>query len=122
MLFYTVGQVYAVPAMIVCGFAMGVWYDVLRAARRLTRAGIALTALFDALFGAGAAAILAFWLFRVTRLEVRLYALVCAALGMAVYAQVIPPIFGKIRQKFRNIFHKFRNYNFLTKILHFIEK
>ena len=117
MLFYTVGQVYAIPAMIVCGFALGAWYDALRAVRRATRAGAILTAFMDVVFGAGAAAILAYSLFRAVRLEVRLYALICAALGMALYERVVPPAFVKIRQYFCTIFGKIIKYEKIKQIL-----
>ena len=122
MLFYTVGQIYAIPAMIVCGFALGAWYDALRAVRRATRAGALLTALMDVVFGAGAAAILAFSLFRAVRLEVRLYALVCAALGMALYERVLPPIFVKIRQHLRSILLKIFKCEKIKKILQFLAR
>lgn len=117
MLFYTVGQVYALPAMLVCGFALGAWYDALRAVRRATRAGAILTAFMDVVFGAGAAAILAYSLFRAVRLEVRLYALICAALGMALYERVVPPAFVKIRQYFCIIFGKIIKYEKIKQIL-----
>lgn len=119
MLFYTVNQIYAVPAMIVCGLALGAWYDVLRAARRATGAGAALTALFDALFGAGAAAILVFFLYFVARLEFRLYLIVLAALGWALYAQTVTPLLRKIRQLFLKFCRNVRKCGNLQKIFNF---
>ena len=104
MLFYTVGQSYAFLAMLVCGLVLGAWYDLSRRLRNLLEAGFWLTAFMDAVFVFGALVIVVFSLLFTNRLELRLYALVGAGAGMALYLWGIAPIFGRFLLFFRRIF------------------
>ena len=48
MLYYTSGQWYVLAYMMLCGMLMGGIYELFRAVRLLTVAGVAFTALLDA--------------------------------------------------------------------------
>ena len=56
MLFSTVGQGWVFVWMVAAGAAIGVWYALLAAVRRLLAAGFWLSLAADLAFGAGAAA------------------------------------------------------------------
>lgn len=122
MLFYTVGQGYAFAAMLGCGLILGAWYDLVRALRRLMEAGAWLTAFLDAMFALGALVIVMAALLFVDRLEVRLYALVAAGAGMALYLAGIAPFFGILCRFLTKIYTQCRQNRKLKNIFHFFEK
>ena len=86
MLFTTVGQGWVFVGMLFGGMAVGLWYALTALLRRVLRAGFWLSLACDALFGAGAAAILCAALVLADYGRVRLYALLAAALGFALFA------------------------------------
>lgn len=92
MLFYTLGQSYAFLGMMAAGLVLGAWYALVGGLRRLTEAGDILTIVLDAVFAAGATGIVAAGLLFTTRMEMRLYALAGALLGMALFLWGVMPI------------------------------
>lgn len=85
MLYYTVGQGYALAHMMLCGVIMGAIYELFRVLRRLTRAGAAFTALLDGIMCAVMAVVAAVMLLRANGGELRLYALLGCGAGMALF-------------------------------------
>lgn len=85
MLYYTVGQWCALAYMMLCGVIMGAIYELFRAVRLLTVAGRAFTAVLDAVMCAAQALLLAAMLLRANGGELRLYALMGCAAGMALF-------------------------------------
>lgn len=122
MLFYTDGQAYVFLAMLVCGALVGAWYGVLRRVRRLTMAGGVLTALLDALFAVGALLLTGGFLFLATRLDVRLYALLGAACGAALYRFGLQPALDWIVSFLQKQLSKFMQKHVFKEIFHFFCK
>ena len=92
MLFATIGQGWVFVWMTAAGALIAAWYAALAALRRLVRAGTALSLAADIAFGAGAAAIFCAALTAANYGRLRLYALLAAALGFALFAAgVYPP-------------------------------
>ena len=92
MLFSTVGQGWVFLWMMGAGAAIGAWYALLAALRRLLRAGFWLSLLADVAFGVGAAAVFCAALVAADYGRVRLYALLAALLGFGLFAAgVFPP-------------------------------
>lgn len=85
MLYYTVGQWYALAYMMLCGVIMGAIYEAFRMMRHLTVAGRALSAVLDAVMCVLLALVMAIMLMRSSGGELRLYALMGCALGMALF-------------------------------------
>ena len=113
MLFETIGQIHVFVWMLAAGAAIGAWYACLAGLRRLLRAGVWLSLVADIAFGAGAAALFCLALVTANYGKPRLYAVLAAALGFALFAAgAYPPgrriargmarglcrIFVKIRQ------------------------
>lgn len=86
MLFATAGQGWVFLWMMAAGALIGAWYALLAALRRLLRAGLWLSLAADTAFGAGAAAIFCAALVAADYGRVRLYAVLAAALGFALFA------------------------------------
>lgn len=85
MLYYTSGQWYVLAYMMLCGMLMGGIYELFRAVRLLTVAGVTFTALLDAVMCAVLALLLSAMLLRANGGELRLYVLAGCALGMAAF-------------------------------------
>ena len=85
MLYYTVGQWCALAYMMLCGVIMGVIYELFRAVRLLTVAGRVFTAVLDTVMCAVQALLLAAMLLRANGGELRLFALMGCAAGMALF-------------------------------------
>ena len=86
MLFSTAGQGWVFLWMLAAGALIGAWYALLAALRRLLCAGFWLSLAADVAFGAGAAAIFCAALVAANYGVVRLYAVLGAALGFALFA------------------------------------
>lgn len=92
MLFATIGQGWVFLWMLGAGALIGVWYALLAAVRRLLCAGFWLSLAADLAFGAGAAAVFCAALVAANYGALRLYAVLGAALGFALFAAgVYPP-------------------------------
>jgi len=93
MLFSTVGQGWVFLWMLSAGAAIGAWYAVLAALRRLLCAGPWLSLAADIAFGAGAAAIFCLALVTANYGRLRLYAVLAALAGFGLFtAGVCPPV------------------------------
>lgn len=88
MLFTTVGQGWIFIWMMAAGALAGAWYALLAALRRLLRAGFWLSLASDLAFGAGAAAIFCAALVSADWGRVRLFCVLGALLGFALFAAV----------------------------------
>ena len=86
MLFATAGQGQVFLLLCAAGALIGAWYDVCRAVARLLAAGFFLSLLTDAAFGLGAAGLLGAAAVAANYGALRLYMLLAAALGWALYA------------------------------------
>ena len=95
MLFATVGQGSVFLWMVAAGAVVALWYGACAALRRLLQAGFWLSLAADAAFGAGAAALFCLALYAANYGELRLYALLGAALGFALCAGAL---FGPARR------------------------
>lgn len=122
MLFYTVGQSSVFLFMLLCGLILGAWYDITRRLRHVLRAGRLLTAFLDLLFALGALVILAFSLAFANRLEIRLYALLGAACGMALYGFSILPILDRISEFIQKMIVQICKIDGFQKFYHFLSK
>lgn len=120
MLYQTLGQFRVFLWMMAAGAAMGAWYAVTAALRRLLRAGVLLGICCDAAFGLGAGAIFCTDLYTANYGQLRLYAVAAAALGFALFAGgVYPP--GKkaafvLIRRFRTIIVKIRRHRWINVI------
>lgn len=105
MLFYTVGQSRVFLMMLCVGLGIGAWYSLLEVMRRLQQAGAALSLAMDALFGAGAAALIVWGAMRICYGELRLYSILGAVCGCLLFrGAVLPParfLARKVRQCLR---------------------
>lgn len=122
MLFSTVGQSSVFLFMLLCGLILGAWYDLTRRLRRILRAGKSLTAFFDLLFTLGALINLVFSLALANRLEIRLYALLGTACGMALYCFSVLPILDGISRFIQNCFRKICKNDDFQKVCRFLSK
>ena len=92
MLYQTIGQFRVFLWMLAAGALMGAWYAVTALARRLLRAGLWLGLCADLAFGLVAGAVFCGALYTANYGELRLYAVLAAALGFALFAGgVYPP-------------------------------
>ena len=92
MLFSTIGQIHVFVWMLGAGVAIGAWYACLAGLRHLLRAGVWLSLIADVAFGAGAAVLFCLALITANYGRVRLFAVLAAALGFALFAAgVYPP-------------------------------
>lgn len=86
-------QIYMFAVMAVTGVALGIWYDLYRAARHIfVWRGVAAD-VQDFLFWVGAAALVLAGLYAGSRVEVRLYVPVGLATGFAFYYFTASPVF-----------------------------
>ena len=85
MLFSTIGQHRVFLWMLAAGAMMGAWYACMAVVRRLLRAGLWLGLLADLAFGAGGAAIFCLMLCAANYGQVRLYTVIAAAMGFALF-------------------------------------
>lgn len=92
MLFYTVGQPQAFLGMMYAGLAVGLLFDVAALVRKLLYAGKVLTLLVDCAFSLLAVLLLAATWLHVNYLDFRMYALMGAASGAALYALTVRPL------------------------------
>lgn len=122
MLFYTVGQSSVFLFMLLCGLILGAWYDITRRLRHVLRAGRLLTAFLDLLFSLGALVVLVFSLSFANRLEIRLYALLGAACGMALYCLSVLPLLDCISKLIQNCLARICKSDDFQKICHFLSK
>ena len=86
MLFTTIGQQRVFLWMLAAGTLMGAWYAATALIRRLLSAGPLLSLAADLAFGLGAAAIFCLALVTANRGALRLYTVLSAALGFALFA------------------------------------
>ena len=86
MLFSTVGQGSVFLWMMGAGAVIAVWYGVCAALRRLLQAGFWLSLAADIGYGIGAAALFSLALYAANYGSLRLYAVLGAALGFALFA------------------------------------
>ena len=92
VLFATYGQGWIFLWMLAAGAAIGAWYACLAALRRLLCAGAWLSLAADLAFGAGAAVIFCLALVAANYGRLRLYAVLAALAGFALFsAGVFPP-------------------------------
>jgi len=92
MLFYTVGQPQAFLGMMYAGLAVGLLFDLAALVRKLLYAGKVLTLLVDCAFSLLAVILLAATWLHVNYLDFRMYALIGAAAGAALYALTVRPL------------------------------
>ena len=120
MLYQTIGQFRVFLWMLAAGALAGAWYAVTALARRLLRAGVWLGLCADLAFGLGAGLIFCAALYTANLGELRLYAVLAAALGFALFAGgVYPPgkfIISTINDGFRRIFVKLRGHRWINVI------
>ena len=86
MLFSTIGQGWEFLLMLAAGAAIGLWYGLLAAVRRLLAAGFWLSLGADLAFGAGAAALFCAALTAADYGRFRLFAVLAALLGFSLCA------------------------------------
>lgn len=86
MLFSTIGQGWEFLLMLAAGAAIGLWYGLLAAVRRLLAAGFWLSLAADLAFGAGAAALFCAALTVADYGRFRLFAVLAALLGFGLCA------------------------------------
>lgn len=98
MLFSTIGQIHVFLWMVGAGLAIGALYTLFATIRRLLCAGFWLTLLLDALFGLGAGLILIAAGLVASYGQLRLYELMGAAAGFALFeAGIAPPVHSAAR-------------------------
>lgn len=108
MLFSTIGQGWVFLWMAAAGAVIGAWYALLAALRRLLCAGFWISLASDIAFGAGAAAIFCAALVAANYGQLRLYAVMAAALGFALFAAgAYPPARSAVRALTRAVRHFF---------------
>lgn len=121
-MYAAIGQQYAFLFMAVGGLLIGCVIHVFFALERAMKAGKVLTALTDAVCVILITALLAFCMLVSVRLEFRLYVLVSALIGIALYFQILYPAAESIVYFVRNIFGRlWKSYN-LKKIFRFLFK
>lgn len=86
-------QMYMFVIMTIAGIALGIWYDLYRAARHAFAWRGAAADLQDLLFWTGAAALVLAGLYVGSRVEVRLYVPVGLAIGFSFYYFTAGPVF-----------------------------
>ena len=91
MLFSTIGQGWVFLWMVAAGALIAAWYALLAGLRRLLAAGFWLSLAADLAFGAGAAALFCAALVAADYGRVRLYALLGALTGFALFAAAAFP-------------------------------
>ena len=120
MLFSTIGQGWVFLWMVAAGALIGAWYALLAALRRLLSAGFWLSLAADVAFGVGAAAIFCAALVVADYGRVRLYAILGALAGFALFAAgVFPPArqaASALAGVARRIFVKIRAYRWIKVI------
>ena len=120
MLFSTIGQGWVFLWMVAAGALIGAWYALLAALRRLLSAGFWLSLAADVAFGVGAAAIFCAALVVADYGRVRLYAILGALAGFALFAAgVFPPArraASALAGAARRIFVKIRAYRWIKVI------
>lgn len=120
MLFSTIGQIYVFLWMVGAGLAAGALYALFAAIRRLLCAGFWLTLLLDALFGLGAGLILIAASLAASYGRLRLYELLGAAAGFALFqAGIAPPVRGAalaLLRLLRRIFDRIANFRLIKVI------
>ena len=108
MLYATAGQGWVFAWMAAAGALIAAWYGLLAGLRRLLAAGFWLSLAADAAFGVGAAAIFCAALVAADYGRVRLYAILAAALGFALFAgAAFAPARGAARRLARRLRHIF---------------
>lgn len=120
MLFSTIGQIYVFLWMVGAGLAAGALYALFAAIRRLLCAGFWLTLLMDALFGLGAGLILIASSLVASYGQLRLYELLGAVAGFALFqAGITPPVrslaAGMLRI-LRRVFDRIANFRLIKVI------
>ena len=120
MLFSTAGQGWVFLWMLAAGALIGAWYALLAALRRLLCAGFWLSLAADLAFGAGAAAIFCAALVAADYGRVRLYGVLAALAGFALFAALaFPPARAAARRvagAVRRIFVKIRSFRWIKVI------
>ncbi len=120
MLFSTIGQGWVFLWMAAAGAVIAAWYALLAGLRRLLAAGLWLSLAADIAFGIGAAAVFCAALTAANYGRVRLYAVLGAALGFALFAAgVYPPCrraARAVRRRMRLFLGKIRNIRWIKVI------
>ena len=120
MLFETIGQPRIFLWMLAAGMLIGAWYALLKGLRALLSAGVWLGLLCDVLFGLGAAALFCLALYAASYGALRLYAVMAALMGFAVFMLgACPP--GRralyvLKCTARRFFVKIRRYRWINVI------
>ena len=99
MLYYTVGQWRIFIVMLTCGMVCGAWYGILMRMQRFLCAGMWLAALFDVWIASGIWGMVVIGLLVSNYGEIRLYALLAALFGFALYRLTIARAFGFLFQR-----------------------
>ena len=92
MLFHTYGQARVFLAMMYAGLLIGACYDTLALWARLMRAGVALRAALDGVFGAAVALILVLSMVGTNYGEMQPYPILGAACGLVIWAWTLRPV------------------------------
>lgn len=120
MLFSTIGQIHVFLWMVGAGLLAGALYALAAAVRRLLCAGFWLTLLIDMLTGLGVAVILIVALITGNYGRLRLYELLGACAGAALFALgVEPPVRGFLRAILRaiqRVFKRIANFHLIKVI------
>lgn len=120
MLFATVGQIYVFLWMVGAGAAIGALWALMGALRRLFAAGLWLSLFLDALAGLGTALILIAAMLLGNYGAVRLYELLGAAVGAALFTLgVAPPLRAclcAVGRRFRRLARRMANFRLIKVI------
>lgn len=120
MLFSTIGQIHVFLWMVGAGLAIGALYTLFATIRRLLCAGFWLTLLLDALFGLGAGLILIAAGLVASYGQLRLYELMGAIAGFALFeAGIAPPVHSAARAilgLLRRIWNRLANFRLIKVI------
>ena len=119
MLYYTIGQADQVLVMLLAGVVLGVWYDLWQRISRPMEPGRILNAFLDIVCVLGVFIILLIALFVSGRLEIRLFSLMAAALGMFLYLFIVPPLLDDIVNIIKKGFGRLYKFHNLKKIFQF---
>ena len=108
MLYYTVGQWYALCYMIVCGVIMGLVCEIFDVVRALTKAGQVFGATLDVIMCAALAVLATVMLVQANGGDVRMYAFLGCTVGWALFKLGPARILRAAARKMLCLWNKFR--------------